>query len=412
MIRRFLEEPLRACLADTPVALVIGARQTGKSTLVTSVAGGDAASYTSFDDPVILDTARSDPVAFVEKLGEVSIIDEVQRAPEVLLPIKASVDRDRRPGRFLLTGSANPLFIPEVAEALAGRMEILTLWPFSSAELDGRDQVNVARLLLGSDDSPKGLHPVELEDLSMRIVRGGFPEAVEREDADRRRRWFTNYVTSILERDVRALGDIARLEQLPKLLTAVALRSRGPLNRSGLSQELEIPLSSLERYLLLLERIFLVLRLPSWHNRLGPRLVKAPKLLLCDSGLLCHLLRWDQERLLSDSTSFGLALEGFVGTELAKAADLDSDDPRLMHYRTSKGVEIDFILEAADRRVAAVEVKASSNVGSADFRRFHRLRETLGPRFVRGVIVYTGDRVLPFGDRLEAWPISLLWEGA
>jgi uncharacterized protein len=168
-------------------------------------------------------------------------------------------------------------------------------------------------------------------------------------------------------------------------------------------------LSSMERYLLLLERIFLVRRLAAWHNRLGPRLVKAPKLLLCDSGLLCHLLRLDESRLLSDSTSFGLALESFVGIELAKAADLDTGDPRLMHYRTSKGVEIDFVLEAADGRVAAVEVKAASSVESADFRRFDRLREVLGPRFVRGVVFYTGDRVVPFGADMAAWPVSLLW---
>lgn len=168
----------------------------------------------------------------------------------------------------------------------------------------------------------------------------------------------------------------------------------------------------MERYLLLLERIYLVRRLPAWHNRLGPRLVKAPKLLICDSGLLCHLLRFDEDRLLSDSSSFGLALEGFVGIELAKAVDLDPGDPRLMHYRTSKGVEIDFVLEAGDGTVAAIEVKASSTLEAADFRRFDRLRETLGSRFVRGVVFYTGDRVLPFGDRVQAWPISLLWEAA
>lgn len=412
MIKRSLEKPLRAALSDTPVVLVMGARQSGKSTLVTAVAGGGDARYMTFDDPILLGTARSDPVTFVAALDGVSIIDEVQRAPEILLPIKASVDRDRRPGRFLFTGSANPLFVPEVAEAFVGRMEILTLWPFSAAELEGRDRLSVAKLVLDADDYPRGVHPVDRKDLVRRIVRGGFPEAVERKDPDRSSRWFASYLTGILERDVRALGDIARLEQQPKLLTAIALRSRGPLNRSALSQELAIPLSSLERYLLLLERIFLVKRLPAWHNRLGPRLVKAPKLLLCDSGLLCNLLRWDEVRLLSDPTSFGLALEGFVGTELAKAVDLDPGDPRLMHYRTSKGVEIDFILEAADGRVAGIEVKASSTVEAPDFRRFDRLRETLGSRFVRGIVFYTGEHVAPFGDRLQAWPVSLLWGGA
>jgi predicted AAA+ superfamily ATPase len=408
MIKRALEHPIREAMADTPVTMVVGARQTGKSTLVVSLTEGDAASYISFDDPTALDTARSDPVAFVEGLDGVSIIDEVQRAPEVFLPIKAAVDQDRRPGRFLFTGSANPLFIPQVAEALAGRIEILTLWPLSGAELEGRPESKVTRMLLDPDGPPMGLYPVDRKELASRIVRGGFPEAIDREP-ERRGRWFGNYLTTILERDVRAIGDIARLEQLPRLLTAIALRSRGSLNKSGLSRELEIPLSSMDRYLLLLERIYLVRRLPAWHNRLGPRLVKAPKLLICDSGLLCHLLLLDEGRLLSDPTSFGLALEGYVGIELAKAVDLDSRYPRLMHYRTSKGTEIDFVLEAANGRVAAIEVKASSTLTAADFRRFERLRETLGPRFVRGVVFYTGDRVLPFGDRLEAWPVSTLW---
>lgn len=408
MLKRALEGPIRAALGDTPVVMLVGARQTGKSTLAKALVEHRGATYSTFDEPRFLATARADPVQFVEDQGETAILDEVQRVPEIFLPIKASVDRDRRPGRFLLTGSANPLFIPEVAEALAGRMEILTLWPFSQAELGETDGTVLMELLFGSE-GPKGLLPVEREDLADRIVRGGFPEAIEREDKRRRDQWFLGYLTTLLERDVRAMVDISRLEEMPTMLTAIALRSRGHLNKSALSQELGIPVSSIDRYLVLLERIYLVRRLPGWHNRLGPRLVKSPKLLLCDSGLLCNLLRWDKERLLSDPTSFGLALEGFVGMELAKAVDLDPGDPRLMHYRTSKGVEIDFVLEAADGRVAAIEVKASGTVGAADFRRFDRLRKTLGSRFVRGVVFYTGEHVLPFGDRLQAWPVSTLW---
>lgn len=412
MLRRALEGSLRAALSDTPVVMLVGARQTGKSTLAKALVAPAKASYSSFDEPQLLAAARADPVQFLEELGDTAVLDEVQRVPEIFLPIKASVDRDRRPGRFLLTGSANPLFVPEVAEALAGRVEILTLWPFSAAELEGRDQLKVAEFLFDSDYSPRGLHPVDRDDLSLRVVQGGFPEAVERLDEKRRGSWFSSYLSTILERDVRAIAGVSRLEELPNMLTALALRSRGHLNKSALSQDLGIPVSSIDRYLVLFERIYLLRRLPAWHNRLGPRLIKSPKLLLCDSGLLCHLLRWDRERLLSDPTSFGLALESFVGMELAKAVDLDGGDPRLMHYRTSKGIEADFVVEAADGRVVAIEVKASSALEAADFRRFDRLRETLGSRFVRGIVFYTGDRVLPFGDRLQAWPVSLLWEGA
>ncbi|HKH64779.1 MAG TPA: ATP-binding protein [Solirubrobacterales bacterium] len=410
MISRSLEPSLRAALSDTPVTMLVGARQTGKSTLVTSVSDGADTEYLTLDDPTLLAAARSDPSAFVEGLGEASIIDEVQRAPEVFLPIKAAVDRDRRPGRFLLTGSANPLFVPAVAEALAGRMEVLTLWPFSEAELAGRPERNIARLLLGDGQPQTPYSPTNREDLVTRIVRGGFPEAVARESSDRRGRWFSSYLTTILERDVRTIADISRLEQLPRLLTALALRTRGPLNKSALGQDLGVPASSFDRYLTLLERVFLIRRLPAWHNRQAPRLVKAPKLLLCDSGLLCHLLQWEGERLLDDPTSFGLALECFVGTELVKTVDVDPAAPRLLHYRTSKGVEIDFVLEAPDGRIAAVEVKGSSSVDALDFRRFERLRELVGPRFVRGVVFYCGERRVTFGEGLEAWPVSSLWE--
>ena len=410
MLRRALEVPLRAALADTPVVMLVGARQTGKSTLAADLSEG--ADYLTFDEPALLSAARADPVAFLADLGGRAVLDEVQRVPELFLPIKAAVDRDRRPGRFLLTGSANPLFVPEVADALAGRMEVLRLWPFSQAELEARPETLLVRSLFSSQKPSASVAPIGRAGLAARIARGGFPEATSREKGERRARWFSSYLTTILERDVRAIADIARLEQLPNVLTALALRSRGPANKSALSQDLGIPVSSIDRYLVLLERIFLIQRLSGWHNRLGPRLVKGPKLLLCDSGLLCHLMRWDEERLLSDPASFGLALENFVGIELAKAADLDSGRPSLMHYRTSKGTEIDFVLEAADGRVVAIEVKAAGTVEGTDFRRFDRLRETVGDRFVRGIVFYTGERALSFGDRLEAWPVSLLWEEA
>lgn len=404
---------MRASQEDTPVTMVVGARQTGKSTLVTSFVGGDhhgGGVYRTFDDPTLVAAVRADPVGFVDELSGTVIMDEVQRVPEVFLPLKAEVDRDRRPGRFLLTGSANPLFIPDVAEALAGRMEVLTLWPFSVAELNGNDGFRLAELLLDAE-APAVPAPLSQQSLVESIVAGGFPEAVARSDPDRRSRWFSSYLTTILERDVRSAADIARLEQLPSILSSIALRARGPLNKSIISQDLGIPNTSVDRYLTLLERVFLVRRLPAWHHRLGPRLVKAPKLLVCDSGLLCHLLRLEGKRLLSDRTSLGLALESFVGMELVKAVDIAAGDLSLMHYRTSKGKEIDFVLEAGDGRLAAIEVKASKSVGAADFRPFDLLRETVGDRFARGIVFYTGDRVVPFGKGLEAWPISTLLGG-
>ncbi len=409
MIERALTAPLLAAVGDTPVVLLLGGRQTGKSTLVTSLADrGYQAEYVTLDDPTELAAARRDPVGFVERFDDRVILDEAQRAPELFLPIKAAVDRDRRPGRFLLTGSANVLFAPAVAEALAGRMEALTLWPFSAAELEGRPGKRFIEWLFAESPELPAVEPSSRAELVSRLIAGGYPEAVARADDERRWRWFASYLTTILERDVRALADIDRLEELPAVLTAIALRSRGPINRSGLSQDLGIPNSTIERYLVLLDRVFVVRRLTAWHNRLGPRLVKAPKMLISDSGLLCQLLRIDRDRLADDPATLGLVLEGYVGMELVKSAGLSETDARVMHYRTSKGTEVDFLVESGGGRVAGIEVKAAASVDAGDFSRFERLEQTLGERFARGVILYTGDRVVPFGERLEAWPLALL----
>lgn len=412
MFARALAVPLLEALADTPVVMLAGGRQTGKSTLALSLAeeGLHAADYVSLDDPTELAAAREDPSGFIARFDDPVILDEVQRAPELFLPIKSAVDNDRRPGRFLLTGSTNALLVPALADALAGRMEVLTLWPLSLAELGGRPESRFVEWLFAVDPELPAEPGLDRSDLVTRVLAGGYPEAVEREGA-RRDRWYVNYLTTILERDVRGLADIERLEQLPALLTSVALRTRGPLNKSALSQDLGIPNSSLDRYLALLERVFLVKRLPAWHGNLRSRLVKSPKLLLADSGLLCHQLQLDAARLDSDPAALGVALEGYVGMELVKIAAASAAERRMLHYRTAKGIEVDFVVESAGGHVAGIEVKAGQTVGVADFRRFERLREALGERFARGIVLYGGDRVVPFGDRLAAWPIGLLAGG-
>jgi predicted AAA+ superfamily ATPase len=409
MIERGLTSHLLAALSDTPVVMLVGGRQTGKSTLATHLErDGRQADYVTFDDPTQLAAARRDPVGFVEGLGGPVILDEIQRAPELFLPIKAAVDRHRYPGRFLLTGSANVLALPVVADALVGRIEVLTLWPLSRAEIEERPAARLVELLFAERPDPPRPASLGRGELIERVIRGGYPEAALHRDDARRRRWFASYLGTILDRDVRGLADIHRLEQLPTVLAAIALRVRGTLNKSALGQDLGIPQSSLDRYLLLLERVFLTCRLAAWHRRLQPRLVKSPKLLLADSGLLCYLLHADRRRLADDPTLFGLVLENYVGMEIVKAASLAAEEPRVLHYRTAKGTEIDFVLETADGRVAGVEVKAAASVSEADFGRFEPLAQGLGERFVRGVILYAGDRVVPFGDRLAAWPLAML----
>ena len=407
---RGVERPLRAALGDTPVVLLVGARQTGKSTLAQHVvANAPDARYLTLDDARTLAAAIDDPIDFVSSTSTMIVIDEVQRAPDLLLAIKAAVDRDRRPGRFLLTGSANVLTLPRVSESLAGRVEVLSLWPLAQVEIERHPHSDVIAHLFSSGGSEPPAAPVGRAEMIERVLRGGFPPAVVRDDPERRSAWFSSYLTTLAQRDIRDLASIERALDLPRLLRAIALRMTQPLNKNGIAATLPMPYSTLNRYLALLELLFVVHRVPSWHGNHGKRLVKAPKLLLTDSGLAAHVVGADAGAFHRGTTDLGPAVEAFVGMELVRLAALDRTRATVHHYRARGGSEIDFLLEAPDGRVVGVEVKAGATVGRDDFRHLAELRDTLGERFVRGVVMHLGEHVLPFGDRLAAWPISALW---
>lgn len=362
----------------------------------------------SLDDLRTLAAAREDPVGFVESVEGPLIVDEIQRAPELLLPIKAAIDRDRSPGRFILTGSAQVMLLPKVSESLAGRIEVHTLWPFSQAEIEGVDS-QVVEWMLEPGARPAPAPAVSRSNLAERIARGGFPEAVER-GAGRRKDWLEAYLSAIVQRDLRDLANIERLAEVPAILASLASRVRAPLNKSEVGSSVGIPRSSLDRYLALLEHVFLVRPLPAWHTNRIKQIAKSPKLLIADSGVLTHLLRADEGRLAADERILGSVVECFVGMELAKQLSASATRASLLHMRTAKGVEVDFVLEGADGRMAGVEVKSSSTVRSEDLRHLTTLRDRVGKgRFSNGIVLYTGADRLPFGDRLEAWPIATLW---
>jgi len=410
-IERAITPRILTALGDTPAVMLVGPRQAGKSTLVQSIAAGPhPAHYLSLDDLRTLEAASRDPVGLVEGAKGPLVVDEIQRAPELLLPIKTAIDRDRRPGRFILTGSAQVMLLPRVSESLAGRIEVHTLWPFSQAEIEGAPGRIVESLLdeagAASLDDATG---TSREDLIGRIVRGGFPEAVARED-DRREDWLASYLTAIVQRDLRDLANIERLAEVPAVLASLASRVRAPLNKTEVSSSVGIPRTSLDRYLTLLEHVFLIRRLPAWHTSRIKQITKAPKLLLSDSALLAHLLRVGRQRLADDDSLLGAVLECFVGMELAKQIAAATTRASLLHMRSATGAEVDFVVERADSRVAGVEVKASATLRGEDFRHLAAMRDRLGEeRFLRGVVLYPGGERLPFGERLEAWPLSTLW---
>jgi len=406
VLQRHLTPLLREALADAPVTLLIGARQAGKSTLAQSLVDeGLLASYLTLDDGATLAAATADPDGFVAGLeGSVSI-DEVQRAPALLPAIKASVDRDRRAGRFLLTGSANVLLLSRVSESLAGRMETHVLWPLSQGEIDEHEERFIEHLFGESRPPP---HSETETALAERVARGGFPPAVAR-TGRRRAAWLDAYVDAVIQREVRELANLDRLATLPRLVSLLATRTASLLNMAELSRAAGIPQTTLQRYLTLLEHVFLLVRIPAWHANLGKRLVRSPKLHLVDSGLACRARGVTAERLVSDPVTFGPLLESFVGMELVKQASWSDRAVRVHHFRTSAGREVDFVLEDRQGLVAGVEVKASATIGANDFVGLRVLEEALGDRFVRGVVLHKGRVAVPFGERLAAWPIETLW---
>jgi hypothetical protein len=409
MIRRNISRALLEALADNPIVLLHGARQTGKSTLAQWVATEEhPARYLTLDDAGMLAAARGDPTGFIGGLEGPVVLDEVQRAPELFMAIKASVDRDRRAGRFLLTGSADVMLLPDLSESLAGRMEVLTLWPLSQGEVEGVKEGFIDAVF--SDAFPNKMKIREnISKLLARIVRGGYPVIHGRASEERQKAWFGSYVSTILQRDVRDLANIEGLTQLPRVLSLLAARASSLLNLSELSRSVAIPQTTLKRYMALLETTFLVRTLPAWSGNLGKRLVKAPKLLLCDTGLMSSLLGLDRTRVAADTNLRGPLLENFTVMELEKQHAWSRTRPRLFHFRTQTGQEVDIVLEDSAGRLVGIEVKAGAAVNSQDFKGLRAFAEIAGRRFHRGVVLYTGTESIPFGPQLRALPLSALW---
>jgi uncharacterized protein len=395
-------------LKDTPVVLLNGARQTGKTTLVKDIARSRGVQYVTMDDHSVLEAALNDPPGFIQGLGRFAVIDEVQNAPNIFRAIKASVDNDRRPGRFLLTGSANVLVLPRLGDSLAGRMEIIAMHPFAQDELGGNRSGFIDRSFAARPDM-KAPPPMDRRALAELVVAGGYPEVIGRRTRARRTAWYGAYINSILQRDVRDISNITGITDLPRLLSALSARNSGLLNLADLSRTLDIPHSTLRRYMALLEATFLSVPLPAWSNSRGKRLVKAAKVQLVDSGFAAHLAGFGDPKQLMDKPAFGGLLENFVVNELRRMAGWSKLRVNLFHYRTEKGREADVVLEDARGRIVGIEVKASSAIGGNDIEGLKDLREAAGDKWMRGIVLHPGTGVTPFAKDIHAVPVSALW---
>ena len=388
--------------------LIHGPRQCGKTTLARMVGERRGYTYFSFDDDVVLAAAREDPVGFVGDLPERAVLDEVQRVPELFTTLKSTVDRDRVPGRFLLTGSANVLLVPKLADSLAGRLEILRLHPLAQVEL-ARTSPTFLNVLFGAGFK-MGNWPRLGDELLERIVAGGYPAALARQAPQRRAAWYRDYIETLVQRDIRDLARIRLLDALPRLLTLAAGQTARLLNVSDLSSPFQLSRQTIRDYVTLLTRVFLLEELPPWHNNRLRRLIKTPKLHLGDTGLACALLGVDADALKADRTLLGQLLETFVFQELRRQASGREDVLNFYHFLDKDGAEVDIVLEMSGQQVAGIEIKAAPTVTASDFRGLRKLRQASGKRFSAGVVLYDGETAMPFGDNLYAVPIRRILE--
>lgn len=403
---RFVEGRIREALKDTPVVALNGPRQSGKTTLAKLVAEKDR-TYLTLDDATTLEAARSDPTGFIRGL-DTAIIDEVQRAPDLMLALKRSVDEDRRPGRFLITGSANLLTMKAARESLAGRMEIISLLPLAQAEvLEQPEPTFLAQAFTGN--LPKASKPPLGDDLVNVVLAGGYPDVLARETPRRRRDWCRSYIGAIAERDVRDISSIEKPNEIPNLIRVAAHHSGQLLNITTIGNDLQLARKTVESYLEVLEQLFLLRRLEPWHRNDLSRLIKTPKLHFMDSALLAAAKAVTAERIAADRALLGAILETFVFAELQRLASWSEEAVRFSHYRDKDQLEVDIVLENEEGAMVGVEVKAAATVAAADFKGLKRLADITGKAFRLGVVLYDGDQTISFGDGLLAAPIASLW---
>lgn len=400
---------VQSALTDTRVVVLNGARQTGKSTLASLIAADRPGTEIRYlDDAATRAAAESDPTRFVRHDG-LLVIDEVQRVPDLLLSIKDAVDRDPRPGRFLLTGSARLDALHTIPDLLPGRSETIDLWPLSQGEIDGTGDRLIDAIF---EDGPEIAVPsseLRRDDYVARALRGGYPEAVRRTDLGRRSRFIESYVADLINRDVPQVAAIERPDAMRTLINVTAAGMAGLTVIERISNHTGLPASTVRRYLDTLESLFVIRRIPAWSSNLTTRAIATAKMTLIDSGIAGHLIGMNIKRAHHPNAPVGPLLENFVHGELARALTWSTEPVRLHHYRDRDGYEVDAVLERASGEIVAIEVKAAETVRRDDFRGIERLARRVGDNLTAGIVLYTGGQPLSFGDRLRALPIASLW---
>ncbi|WP_203982060.1 ATP-binding protein [Sphaerisporangium rufum] len=393
--------------------IVNGPRQSGKTTLLQELNAGRGGTYLTLDDGSLRAAAHADPVAFIAGGARPMMIDEIQRGgDDLILAIKAAVDRQGGRGQFVLAGSTRFLSTPSLSESLAGRAGILEVWPFAQEELAGSGK----SFLVTAFEDPETLRTSVLaaygrQDYFELICRGSYPEAVALRSEFTRDQWYRAYVQSIIDTDVREMARIDEPSSLRRLLGLAAASTVQEPNMAKIGSDLQLHRGTVARYLGLLETVFLVRQIPAWSRNLVARAVRRPKVHVTDTGLAAHLIGVDPDGLAARvSPARGPLVESFIVNEIAKQATWAPFRVGLHHWRVSQGAEVDLVLERNNGRIVGVEAKATESVKQDDFKGLATLRDTIGADFVHGFVFYTGPRSLSFGDRLTALPVSDLWD--
>lgn len=410
MYQRYIVKPIIEALKDTPVILINGARQTGKSTLCRQLveAGSFDGQIMTMDDPTTLAAAQADPLGFLQDLSPHVIIDEVQRAPELFLSIKKLVDDNRKGRRLILTGSADVMTLPQVADSLAGRIEIHDLWPLSQAEIRGKKS-NFLDTLIAADGRFQS-HKNNWKDMIEAIRAGGYPEALQRETEGRKAKWFESYIDAVLQKDIKDLANIEGLTQLPNILQLIATRVGSTINLSDIARLSGVKNTTLQRYMALLEHVFLILKIPAWTPNIEGQFVKSPKIVLNDTGLLCHLRGESVDSLMGNRTTAGAFLENFIVMEIIKLLSWSDLFLKAYHFSIHRGAEVDLVLEDRKKQLYGIEIKSTASVDQNDFKGLKRLAEVAGKKFQRGIVLYGGEHMVGgFGENLQAVPLSAVW---
>ena len=418
-IKRNLASLIAEDFKDIEAVFINGPRQAGKSTFAQDFARdhfhgfGKArkAVYASFDDITLRAAETASPgQIFADITDGLVILDEIQYVPQTFLALKEKIDTVRRKKqrvKFLLTGSADLMLLPNLSSALVGRMYVRTLYPFSAAEV----YKTQGRFVRTSFKTHPSVYAVYSKPNAAAVIsKAGFPRLSLK--VKNKAAWFQNYISTLIDRDIKNYSEIDRIELMPQLLSVLAHRTGGLLNDADLAASLKLSQPTIKRYRTLLNGVFLSFLLPPWHKNMEKRLVKSPKIYFTDTMLLCHLLGCLPGEVRTKlPVLYGFVLENFAASELLKELSL-MNGYRLYHFRTSDQKEVDFLAEAPDGKILAIEVKASTHVTPGDFKHIAFLQNALGSAFVRGIILYQGDRVIRFEKNLYAMPFSALWETA